>query len=66
VATLGSGDYFGEIALLRRVPRTATVVAKTPATLLSLEREAFLEELTGHPVVRKTLDVTVHERMPDQ
>ena len=66
VATLGSGDYFGEIALLRHVPRTATVVAKTPATLLSLEREAFLEELTGHPVVRKTLDVTVHERMPDQ
>ena len=42
------------------------MVAKTPATLLSLEREAFLEELTGHPVVRKTLDVTVHERMPDQ
>jgi MFS family permease len=66
VATLGSGDYFGEIALLRHVPRTATVVAKTPATLLSLEREGFLEEVTGHPVVRKTLDVTVHDRMPDE
>jgi MFS family permease len=66
VATLGRGDYFGEIALLRHVPRTATVVAKTPATLLSLEREAFLEEVTGHPVVRKTVDVTVQERLNEE
>jgi MFS family permease len=66
MATLRSGDYFGEIALLRDVPRTATVVAKTSATLLSLDREAFLEEITGHPVVRKTLDVTARERMPDE
>jgi hypothetical protein len=63
VATLGRGDYFGEIALLRHVPRTATVVAKTPTTLLSLEREGFLEELTGHPVARKAVDVTVQERL---
>ena len=66
VATLGPGDYFGEIALLRHVPRTATVVAKTPATLLSLEREGFLEEVTGHPVVRKAVDLTVRERMPNE
>ena len=63
VATLGPGDSFGEIALLRHVPRTATVVARTPATLLSLEREGFLEEVTGHPVVRKAVDVTVQERL---
>jgi MFS family permease len=63
VATLGRGDYFGEIALLRHVPRTATVVAKTPTTLLSLEREGFLEEVTGHPVVRKAVDVTMQERL---
>jgi MFS family permease len=66
VATLGRGDYFGEIALLRHVPRTATVVAKTPTTLLSLEREGFLEEVTGHPVVRKAVDVTVQERLPEE
>ncbi len=64
VATLGPGEYFGEIALLRHVPRTATVVAKTPVTLLSLEREDFLEEVTGHPVVREVADVTVLKRMP--
>ncbi|HYZ13187.1 MAG TPA: cyclic nucleotide-binding domain-containing protein [Actinomycetota bacterium] len=66
MAMLGPGDYFGEIALLRHVPRTATVVAKSHSTLLSLEREAFLEEVTGHPVVRKTVDLTVQERMRNE
>jgi hypothetical protein len=66
VATLAPGDYFGEIALLRHVPRTATVVAKTPVTLLSLEREGFLEEVTGHPVTRKAVDVVVQERIQEE
>lgn len=47
VRTLGPGAHFGEIALLHRVPRTASVVAKTPVRALRLDREGFDRLVAG-------------------
>jgi MFS family permease len=48
VSELGVGDMFGEIALLRNVPRTATVRSTSELHLQSLSSEAFLPVVTGY------------------
>ena len=59
----GRGDFFGEIALLRDVPRTATVTAKAPSQLYALEREDFLAAVTGHSAVHAAGEAVVEERL---
>lgn len=61
LATLGRGDGFGEIALLRDVPRTATVTALTDVRLFALEKRPFLEVVGGHTVTRRSADAIVTE-----
>ena len=62
VALLRDGDYFGEIALLEDVPRTATVRTRVPSTLLVLDRERFLDLLQAAPDLRAALERGVEER----
>ncbi|MDQ3889822.1 MAG: cyclic nucleotide-binding domain-containing protein [Actinomycetota bacterium] len=56
VATLSPGDFFGEIALVEHVPRTATVTAKTPLRFFVLTSRSFWSLLERQPdVERKVL-----------
>jgi MFS family permease len=59
----GPGSSFGEIALLRDVPRTASVRAVTNARLLVLERDVFLSAVTGHVRSRAAAETVVAERL---
>jgi MFS family permease len=63
ISELGAGDYFGEIALLRDMPRTATVTARSPVVLYGLEREDFLSAVTGHPSSTKAAETVVSSRL---
>lgn len=64
VAERRAGEHVGEIALLRDLPRTATVTALTPLRLLALERGRFLEAVTGHPRSHAYVESVAKARMP--
>jgi hypothetical protein len=61
---LGRGDFFGEIALLRDVPRTATVRAVDELRLYALERDDFIAAVTGYAPSREAADSVVAARVP--
>jgi CRP-like cAMP-binding protein len=63
VATLGPGDVFGEIALLKDVPRTATVTALGHLHAFALERSVFLDAVAGSPDAARVADAAVGARL---
>lgn len=63
VALLGPGDGVGEIALLRAVPRVATVAAVGTVEGLSIERDEFVAIMTGHEGAHQTAHLVVDSRL---
>jgi hypothetical protein len=61
--SLHRGDCFGEIALLRDTPRTATVTAERPLHTLALGREQFLTAVTGNPASKTAADELAAQRL---
>lgn len=65
LAILGPGACFGEVALLSGRPRTATVVATEPCTMLCFPKRLIEDILTEYPKVRKLLETVVLGRARD-
>jgi MFS family permease len=60
---LGPGESFGEIALLREIPRTATVRAVTDLALYALDRQTFVDAVTGQDASLAVADAVIGERL---
>jgi MFS family permease len=63
VRELGAGAAFGEIALLRDVPRTATVTASMRSRLYELDRDTFQLVVSAHPRSRDSVHATADSRL---
>jgi Cyclic nucleotide-binding domain len=61
--SLHRGDCFGEIALLRDIPRTATVTAEQPLRTLALGREEFLTAVTGNSTSKTAANALAAQRL---
>ncbi len=65
VKQLGAGDFFGEMALLTKAPRTASVVAKTPMECITLSASAFRKVLDENPRIAVAMLSTMAGRVAE-
>ena len=63
VATLGRGDFLGEIAIIEGLRRTATVVAATPVRAAVMHERDFREMCGELPVVEERIRGAIRERL---
>lgn len=63
VNELGPGDWFGEIGVVGQRPRTATVVAATPARVWTIPGAAFLDAVASSPIVADRLGRGMQARL---
>lgn len=66
INTLRSGDFFGEIALVSRLPRTATVVATSPVHALVVTDRAFRRLLEDLPELKTKVMEAIADRLAPQ
>jgi CRP/FNR family cyclic AMP-dependent transcriptional regulator len=64
VATLGEGEFFGELALISNIPRTATVTATSPIRTLVVFGRDFRRLLQEDPAIATKVLGAMAERMP--
>lgn len=65
IGTCGAGEYFGEIALIDHRPRTASVVATSPAVLDVIGQREFEELLAEEPEIAEQIRATAARRLDD-
>jgi CRP-like cAMP-binding protein len=63
LARIGANDFFGEMALFDREPRSASVLAETDATLLKIEEEAFDRLMKHYPAIPINICLAFSQRM---
>ncbi len=63
IATLGPGQYFGELALLDRRPRSATVISETEMTLLVLGQRQFNGVIDAVPALARKMLAAMATRL---
>jgi MFS family permease len=65
LARLGPGSHFGEIALVRDVPRTASVTAATEGRVYTIARAAFVAAITGHAASISLAQKSIERRLAE-
>jgi len=60
---IGPGDFFGEMALLDGYPRSATVTAESPVTVMIITRPKFLKLLESEPLIGMAMLKTLSQRV---